>query len=36
MLSIVKKQLKNKSFIEITYLIEENSLGKIIEHNDRF
>ena len=34
-LAIVKKELKNKSQIEIAYLIEAKRLGKIIEHKDR-
>ena len=33
--AIVKEELKNKSQIETTYLIEEKRLGKIIEHKDR-
>jgi hypothetical protein len=33
--AIVKEELKNKSQIETTYLIEAKRLGKIIEHNDR-
>jgi len=34
-LEIVKEELKNKSWIETTYLIEEKRLGKIIDHKDR-
>jgi hypothetical protein len=31
MLAIVKEELKNKSQIETTYLIEAKRLGKIVE-----
>jgi hypothetical protein len=34
-LEIVKEELKNKSQIEIAYLIEAKRLGKIIEHKYR-
>jgi hypothetical protein len=34
-LAIVKEELKNKSQIETTCLIEAKRLGKIIEHKDR-
>jgi hypothetical protein len=34
-LTIVKEELKNKSQIETTYLIETKRLGKIIEHKDK-
>jgi hypothetical protein len=34
-LAIVKEELKNKSQIDTTYLIEAKRLGKIIHHNDR-
>jgi hypothetical protein len=34
-LAIVKEELKNKSQIETTYIIEAKRLGKIIEHKDR-
>jgi hypothetical protein len=34
-LSIVKEELKSKSQIETTYLIEAKRLGKIIDHEDR-
>jgi len=34
-LAIVKEELKNKSQIDTTYLIEEKRLGKIIDHKDR-
>jgi hypothetical protein len=34
-LAIVKEELKNKSQIETTYLIESKRLGKIIEHKYR-
>ena len=33
--AIVKEELKNKSQIDTTYLIEEKRLGKIIDHKDR-
>jgi hypothetical protein len=35
-LAIVKEELKNKSQIETTYLIEAKRLGKIIHHKYRF
>jgi hypothetical protein len=35
MLAIVKEELKNKSQIETTGLIEAKRVGKIIEHKDR-
>ena len=34
-LAIVKEELKNKSQIDTTYLIEAKRLGKIIDHKDR-
>jgi hypothetical protein len=34
-LAIVKEELKNKSQIDTTYLIEEKRLGKVIDHKDR-
>jgi hypothetical protein len=34
-LAIVKEELKNKSKIDTTYLIETKRLGKIIDHKDR-
>ena len=34
-LAIVKEELKNKSQIDTTYLIEEKRLGKILDHKDR-
>jgi hypothetical protein len=34
-LAIVKEELKNKSQIDATYLIEAKRLGKIIDHKDR-
>ena len=34
-LEIVKEELKNKSQIDTTYLIEAKRLGKIIDHKDR-
>ena len=35
MLAIVKEELKNKSQIDTTYLIEAKRLGKIIDHKYR-
>jgi hypothetical protein len=35
MLAIVKEELKNKSQIETTYLIEGKRLGKTIDHKNR-
>ena len=34
-IAIVKEELNNESQIDITYLIEEKRLGKIIDHKDR-
>jgi hypothetical protein len=34
-LAIVKEELKNKSQIDTTYIIEAKRLGKIIDHKDR-
>jgi hypothetical protein len=34
-LAIVKEELKNKSQIDTTYMIEAKRLGKIIDHKDR-
>jgi hypothetical protein len=34
MLAIVKEELKNKSQIDTTYLIEAKRLGKLIDHKD--
>jgi hypothetical protein len=34
-LAIVKEELKNKSQIDTTYLIEAKRPGKIIDHKDR-
>ena len=33
--AIVKEELKNKSQIDTTYMIEAKRLGKIIDHKDR-
>ena len=35
MLAIVKKELKNKSQIDTTYILEAKRLRKIIDHKDR-
>jgi hypothetical protein len=34
-LAIIKEELKNKSQIDTTFLIEIKRLGKIIEHKDK-